>query len=39
VPVISNGQPDSYIGPVSPESPDTEPFFASDYFEALYDYA
>jgi glutaminyl-tRNA synthetase len=39
VPVTSNGQPDSYLGPVSPESPDAEPFFASDYFDALYDYA
>jgi glutaminyl-tRNA synthetase len=44
----NNGQPDYYLGPVDPSalssqlslaSPSAEPFFASDYFDALYDYA
>jgi glutaminyl-tRNA synthetase len=37
-PVTSNGQPDYYLGPVAP-GPDSEPFFASDYFDQLYAYA
>ena len=38
-PLTSNGQPDLYLGPVAPSTPNSEPFFASDYFEALYQYA
>ena len=38
-PITSNGKPDSFLGPVSPDAPNAEPFFASDYFDALYDYA
>ncbi len=37
--VTSNGQPDFYLSPISPAAPNAEPFFASDYFEALYNYA
>ena len=37
--ITSNGKPDFYLGPVPPDAPNTEPFFASDYFEALYSYA
>lgn len=37
--VESNGKPDRYLGPVSPDFPGAEPFFASDYFGPLYDYA
>jgi glutaminyl-tRNA synthetase len=37
-PVTSNGQPDFYRAPVAP-GPDSEAFFASDYFDQLYDYA
>ncbi len=33
-----NGRPDHYIAPVAPGL-DSEPFFASDYFEQLYTYA
>ncbi len=33
-----NGQPDYYLAPVPP-SISSEPFFASDYFDQLYDYA
>jgi len=33
-----NGQPDYYLAPVPP-GPGTEPFFASDYFDQLYEYA
>ena len=33
-----NGRPDHYRGPVAP-GPDSEAFFASDYFEQLYGYA
>src|SRR5690606_35308221 len=33
-----NGQPDFYLAPVAPGE-NTEPFFASDYFEPLYIYA
>ena len=36
--VTSNGQPDSYLAPVAPGA-GSEPFFASDYFDQLYDYA
>ena len=36
--VTSNGRPDHYLAPVAP-GPDSEPFFASDYFDQLYDYA
>jgi glutaminyl-tRNA synthetase len=35
---IVNGRPDHYLAPVSPDS-NSEPFFASDYFEQLYAYA
>jgi glutaminyl-tRNA synthetase len=34
-----NGRPDFYLGPVSPDAADAEPFFASSYFEPLYQYA
>jgi glutaminyl-tRNA synthetase len=34
----SNGRPDHYLAPVSP-GPNSEPFFASDYFDQLYEYA
>ncbi len=37
-PVTSNGQPDYYLGPVAPGA-DSEAFFASDYFDQLYEYA
>ncbi|SDS51274.1 glutamine--tRNA ligase [Opitutus sp. GAS368] len=46
--VTSNGQPDYYLGPVDPStlssqlstgSASAEPFFASDYFDTLYEYA
>src|ERR1700712_353591 len=33
-----NGQPDYYLAPVAP-GPNTEPFFASDYFDQVYEYA
>ena len=36
--VTSNGRPDHYIAPVPPGE-NTEAFFASDYFDALYEYA
>ncbi len=36
--VTSNGQPDHYLAPVAPDA-DSEPFFASDYFDQLYEYA
>ena len=35
---LVNGQPDYYLAPVAPGG-DSEPFFASDYFDPLYDYA
>jgi glutaminyl-tRNA synthetase len=41
-PIDSNGQPDFYLEPaVGADAADTklEPFYASDYFEQLYDYA
>ena len=47
--VTSNGQPDYYLAPVTPSGmwrplstdllTEAEPFFASDYFDQLYDYA
>ena len=42
--VTSNGKPDYFLGPVDPATIDashtaSEPFFASDYFEPLYQYA
>ncbi len=36
--VTNNGQPDYYLAPVKPGA-DSEAFFASDYFDQLYDYA
>jgi glutaminyl-tRNA synthetase len=36
--ITSNGQPDHYLAPVTP-GPDSEAFFASDYFDQLYEYA
>jgi glutaminyl-tRNA synthetase len=36
--VTSNGQPDYYLAPVPPGA-NSEAFFASDYFDQLYDYA
>ena len=37
--VESNGKPDYYRAPVSAGAPNAEPFFASDYFDQLYEYA
>jgi glutaminyl-tRNA synthetase len=34
-----NGQPDYYLAPISPDAPGAEPFFASAYFDQLYNYA
>ena len=34
-----NGREDRYLGPISPDAPQAEPFFASDYFEQIYGYA
>lgn len=36
--ITSNGKPDYYAAPVAPGA-GAEPFFASDYFDQLYDYA
>jgi len=36
--VVSNGKPDYYLAPVPP-GPGSEAFFASDYFDQLYEYA
>jgi glutaminyl-tRNA synthetase len=36
--VTSNGKPDFYLAPVAPGA-DSEPFFASDYFDQIYLYA
>ena len=36
--VTSKGKPDHYLAPVAPGA-GSEPFFASDYFDQLYDYA
>jgi glutaminyl-tRNA synthetase len=33
------GKTDYYLGPISPAAPNAEPFFASDNFEPLYNYA
>ena len=33
------GKTDYHLAPASPDAPNTEPFFASDYFDALYDFA
>ncbi|HVT74232.1 MAG TPA: glutamine--tRNA ligase [Lacunisphaera sp.] len=38
-PIVSQGKADLYLGPVSPDSPESEPFYASDYFAALHGYA
>ncbi|HYC71395.1 MAG TPA: glutamine--tRNA ligase [Opitutaceae bacterium] len=38
-PQTVNGRPDFYAAPVPPATPGAEPFFASDYFEPLYQYA
>ena len=35
----TNGKSDYYIAPVAATAADAEPFFASDYFAQLYDYA
>jgi len=34
-----SGRDDRHQSAVAPGTPDSEPFFASDYFDALYDYA
>lgn len=34
-----NGQSDYYLAPVPPDTPQAEPFFASDYFDQIYEYA
>ena len=34
-----NGQSDYYLTPVPPDVPQAEPFFASDYFDQIYEYA
>ena len=34
-----NGREDRFLGPISPDAPNAEPFFASDYFEQIYGYA
>ena len=36
--ITSNGQPDCYLAPAAPGT-DSEPFFTSDYFDQLYEYA
>src|SRR4051794_31878140 len=38
--VTNNGKPDFYLGPIT-NSPSTiaEPFYASDYFDQIYEYA
>ncbi len=36
--VTSNGKPDFYLAPVA-KSDQTEPFYASDYFDQIYEYA
>jgi glutaminyl-tRNA synthetase len=33
------GQVDFFIGPIPPDAANAEPFFASDYFQQLYEYA
>ncbi len=37
--ITSHGAPDYFIAPLSPDAPNTEPFFASDYLDQLYEYA
>jgi glutaminyl-tRNA synthetase len=37
--VDRNGKSDFYLAPTSPDAPNVEPFFASDYFDQLYEYA
>jgi glutaminyl-tRNA synthetase len=37
-PTTSNGKPDYYLAPVAPGA-ESEAFFASDYFDQLYEYA
>jgi len=34
-----SGRTDFHLGAISPQAPNAEPFFASDYFDALYHYA
>ena len=34
-----DGRTDYYLAPVAPDAPNSEPFFASDYFDALYEFA
>jgi glutaminyl-tRNA synthetase len=36
--ITSNGKPDFYLAPIS-KSDQTEPFYASDYFDQIYEYA
>ena len=38
-PVTSNGKPDFYLGPADPKNGKVEPFYASDYFDQIYEYA
>jgi glutaminyl-tRNA synthetase len=38
-PQTVGGKPDHYLAPVPAVPPNTEPFFASDYFEQIYGYA
>ena len=33
------GKPDHYLAPIPADAPNTEPFFASDYFEQIFGYA
>ncbi|HTV43070.1 MAG TPA: glutamine--tRNA ligase [Candidatus Sulfotelmatobacter sp.] len=37
--VSSNGKPDFYLAPVPPQTARVEPFYASDYFDQIYEYA
>ncbi len=37
--VTSNGKPDWFQAPAAAVTADSEPFFASDYFEQIYEYA
>ena len=37
--ITVNGQPDFYLGPADPSAAAVEPFYASDYFEQIYQYA
>lgn len=34
-----DGRPDHYLGAIGPDEPGAEPFFASDYFDQLHDFA